>query len=228
MLEDLDFADDIALMSSTKNHLQSKTNKTGNQLGKSRDEANANATKDGGSTSDVRKRIAMANGSFRRLDSIWKATNIGRKTKVSILKSLVLSYLLYGCETWKLTLTEERRKDTFQTKCLRRILKIRWQQHILNKTVLEMAEVDNISDEVRRRRWNWTGHILRKNPKDDCAVSLGWTLKGRRKRGRPKTTWRRMEEVERNLADWSSWNTARRAASDRKQCKENVKALCAS
>ena len=30
----------------------------------------ANVTKDGGSTADVRKRIAMASGSFRRLDSI--------------------------------------------------------------------------------------------------------------------------------------------------------------
>jgi len=34
----------------------------------------ANVTKDGGSTADARKRIAMASGSFRRLDSIWKAT----------------------------------------------------------------------------------------------------------------------------------------------------------
>jgi len=37
-----------------------------------------------------------------------------------------------------------------------------------------------------------------------------------------------MVEVERNHAGWSSWNTARHAASDRKQWKENVKALCAS
>jgi len=105
-----------------------------------------------------------------------------------------------------------------------RILKIRWQQQIPNKTVLEMAEVDNISDEVRRRRWNWIGHILR----NDCAVSLGWTPEGRRKRGRLKTTWRRMVEVKRNHADWSSWNMASHAASDRKQWKENVKALCVS
>jgi len=72
--------------------------------------------------------------------------------------------------------------DTFQTKYLRMILKIKWQQHIPNKTVLEMAEVDNVSDKLRRRRWSWIRHILRKDPKDDCAVSLGWTPEGRRKR----------------------------------------------
>ena len=79
------------------------------------DSLGANATKDGESTADVRKRITSA--SFRRLEIIWKATDIGRRTKVSLFKILVLSVLLYGCETWKLTKTEDRRIDTFQTKC---------------------------------------------------------------------------------------------------------------
>lgn len=50
-----------------------------------------------------------------------------------------------------------------------------------------MAETTNISREIRRRRWNWIGNILRKNPADDCAVALGWRPEGRRKRGRPMT-----------------------------------------
>lgn len=91
-----------------------------------------------------------------------------------------------------------------------------------------MAEAENISCEVRRRRWNWIGHVLRKDPTDDCAVALGWTPEGRRKRSQPKTTWRRMVEVERNNAGCSSWNAARRAASDRHIWKDNVQALRAS
>jgi hypothetical protein len=72
--------------------------------------------------------------------------------------------------------TEEKKIDPFQTKCLRRILKIRWQQRIPNLTVLEMAETHYISEEIRRRRWNWIGHILRKKkPADDRAVALGWS-----------------------------------------------------
>lgn len=72
---------------------------------------------------DTRKRIAMAGTSFRRLDNIWKAMDIHvrRKTKISLFKSLVLSVLLHGCETWKLTKTEEKRIDTFQTKSLKRM-----------------------------------------------------------------------------------------------------------
>ena len=92
---------------------------------------------------------------------------------------------------------EEEKLDIFQTKCLRRIFKIRWQQHVSNATVLELAGAGKISEEVRRKRWNWIGHVLRKEPTNDCAVALGWTPEGRRKSGRPKTTWRRMVEVER-------------------------------
>lgn len=89
-----------------------------------------------------------------------------------------------------------------------------------------MAETANISGEIRRGD-DWIGHILRKDPADDWAMALGWTPEGRRKRGRLKTTWRRMVEVERNKAVLNSWNTARREASDRNMWKSNVQALCA-
>ncbi|XP_062566517.1 uncharacterized protein LOC134228832 [Saccostrea cucullata] len=60
------------------------------------------------------------------------------------------------------------------------------QQQLQDKTVLEMADVESISVEVMRRRWNWIGHVLRKDLTDDCVVALWWTPEGRGKRGRPK------------------------------------------
>ena len=261
ILEDLDFADDIALLSSAIKHLQLKTTKLEENAAKvglklnakkckvmktnSKNEdklkvgdneveevesftyLGANVTKDGGGTADVKRRIALASAQFKRLSNIWQAGDISRKTKSSLFKCLVLSVLLYGSETWKLTKGEEEKLDTFQNKCLRRIFKIRWQQHVSNKTVLEMAEAEKISEEVRRRRWNWIGHVLRKEKTDDCAVALGWTPEGRRKRGRPKTTWRRMVELERNSAGWNTWNSARHAAANRPQWRNDVRALCA-
>ena len=188
----------------------------------------ANVTKDGGGTVDLKKRIGLAHMQMKRLARIWNASDISRKTKVSLFKSLVLSVLLYGCETWKLTQGEERKLDTFQTRCLRRIFKIRWQQHVSNEKVLELADAGTISKEVRRRRWTWIGHIMRKGRDDDCVVALGWTPEGRRKRGRPKTTWRRMVETERNNAGWKTWHDVRQAAADRSNWRKDVQALCAS
>jgi len=79
-------------------------------------------------------------------------------------------------------------KSTFSKTGLRRVLKIRWQDRITNKEVLQMAEMENLSDDVRRRRWKFIAHIIRKEPNNDCRIALTWTLEGRRKRGRPKTT----------------------------------------
>jgi len=50
---------------------------------------------------------------------------------------------------------------------------------------------------------------------------------GRRRPGRPKTTWRRMVEDERQVAGWQSWMAVRALAANQRRWKENVKASCA-
>ena len=39
----------------------------------------------------------------------------------------------------------------------------------------EMAEINEISCEVQRRRWNWLGHELRREGVNNCFMVLGWT-----------------------------------------------------
>ena len=99
-----------------------------------------------------------------------------------------------------------------------------------NKRIVEMAEINDISCEVRRRRWNWLGQVLRRDGVNDCFTALGWTPEGRRATGRPKTTWRRTAEKERNMAGWKSWNQSwnvAKAAADNRECwAGNLSALC--
>ena len=92
----------------------------------------------------------------------------------------------------------KKKLDTFQTKRLKIMFRIRWQKHyVQNKKVLEITRAYPICEEVRRRRWSWTGDVLRKEVNNDCAVALAWKPEGKRNRGRPKTTWRRTVEKER-------------------------------
>jgi len=44
-----------------------------------------------------------------------------KNLKIKIYRYIILSVLLYGCETWSLTLTEERRLRVFENRVLRRI-----------------------------------------------------------------------------------------------------------
>ena len=158
---------------------------------------------------------------------IWGTSEIDRKTKVQLFKTIVRSVLMDSCETWKLTKREAKKLDAFQYKCMKRVLRIRWPQTISHQQIQEITGMNRTSDEIRRRRWNWIGHIMRRDREEHCVTALEWRPEGRRRPGRPKTTWRRMAEDERRTAGWQSWVTVRALAADRGGWKENVKALCA-
>ncbi|XP_071136490.1 uncharacterized protein [Mytilus edulis] len=133
--------------------------------------------KEEGGSCDIKNRIQKARGTFHRLRNIWYDRGIGRKTNIHQYKSLVRPVLLYGCKTWKLTNIEEKKLNTVEHQCIRKILKIRWQSKTLNKTVNEIANTRNISCEVRKRRWTWIGHILRRERDNNSYVALQGHLK---------------------------------------------------
>ena len=262
ILDDLDFADDIALLASTKQHLQNKTDKLVEEAAKTGLKINthkskvmrfnarnhdgievngnkiddvdsftylgAKMTKEGGGKEDIDNRLAKARAAFNRLKRIWQTTSISQKTKLKLYKTLVRPVLLYGSETWKMNVNDNRRINVFESRCLRRILRIRWEDRITNDTVIERAGVDKLSTEIKRRRWKFIGHVLRKSQDKDCAIALSWQPEGKRKVGRPKTTWRRTVVKEREDAGWKSWSEARVTATDRTKWRSKIEALCAS
>ena len=76
---------------------------------------------------------------------------------------------MYGCETWKMNEGDAEKINVFQNQFLRRIMKIKWHDKISNRELLERANMKRLSDEVRRRRWRFIGHILRQQPDNDCV-----------------------------------------------------------
>ena len=54
-----------------------------------------------------------------------------------------------------------------------RILRIRSQQKMTNIRMPGKAEINDKSCEVQRSRWNWIGHILRREGKNDCLTVVG-------------------------------------------------------
>jgi len=184
-------------------------------------------SKDDGGTEDIKNRLRKARGAFQNLTKIWNTRSIGKKTKINLFKTLVRSVLLCGCETWKMTKCEEKKLDAFQSKCLRRVLRIRWPTRVSNKEIMDRASVSRINDKITRRRWTWIKHVLCGDKSSDCMVALGWQPAGKRAVGRPKTTWRWTVEAERRKAGWRGWGTARAAAKDSEVWRENVTVLCA-
>ena len=71
----------------------------------------------------------------------------------------------------------------------------------------------------------WLGHVLRKPSEIMRKVALRWTPEGKRKRRRPKTTWRRTIENEIKERGYT-WGTIERKANNR-EWRKLVLALCA-
>ena len=70
---------------------------------------------------------------------------------------------------------------------------------------------------------DWTFRtFLRKEVNNDCAVALGWKPEEKKNRGRPKTTWRRTVEKERDRQGWNTWAIARLGVNNRQQWREDV------
>ncbi|PFX23506.1 Retrovirus-related Pol polyprotein from type-2 retrotransposable element R2DM [Stylophora pistillata] len=224
-LEDLEFADDIALVSSNNQQMQDKTarltansiklglhpnvsktkvmkvNCTNNRPVKVRDTILEEVTSfvylgsvvsiDGGSDEDIKVRINKARVAFNMLRKVWSSHVISRRTKFRIFNTNVKAVLLYGSETWRTTNQTSQKLQTFVNKCLRRILKISWTDRVTNEMLWELAGEEPIITQISKRKWRWIGHILRKPANNITRQALRWNPQGKRKRGRPRNSWRR-------------------------------------
>ena len=80
------------------------------------------------------------------------ASQLRKSTKIRIFKSIVIAVLLYGCKSWRMTKGDEAKLDTLWHNCLRRLLKIHWRLQVSNEEVHKRANMETISEQVKRRR----------------------------------------------------------------------------
>ena len=260
-LDDLDFADDLALLSHKQRQMQDKSstletesaptglgihsgktklltvNITGNTEiilgGKVLEEVDCFVylgsiiDKQGGTDNDVKARISKARTAFLMLAKIWSSREYSIQTKIRLFNSNVKSVLLYGSETWRVTKKMMKKIQTFVNKCLRRILRIYWQQHITNQELWERAQQAPIEEEILKRKWRWIGHTLRKPSASTTRQALTWNPQGKRNRGRPKNTWQRDTLAEAKQMGFS-WKELEKLAKNRIRWRSFVDGLCAS
>jgi hypothetical protein len=70
----------------------------------------------------------------------------------------------YGAETWTLSAVDQKQLESFGMWCWRRMEKISWTDRVRNEDVLLIVKGQrNILHEIRKRKANWIGHILRRN-----------------------------------------------------------------
>ena len=73
----------------------------------------------------------------------------------------MLPTLLYACETWTVYQRHAKRLNHFHTSCLRKLLKIKWPDRILDTEVLKRAGMQSVHTLLKLAQLRWTGHVTR-------------------------------------------------------------------
>jgi hypothetical protein len=91
---------------------------------------------------------------------------ISKNLKIKIYKTVISPLVLYGCETWSLTLGDEHRLRVFENRVLRKISGPKreedgsWRK-LHNDELHNLYSSPNIVRVIKSRRMRWPGHVTR-------------------------------------------------------------------
>jgi len=115
--------------------------------------------------------------------------------RIRIYKTIILSVVLYGCETWSLILREEHRLRVFENSVLRRIFgpkrdEVTWEWRKLHNAELnDLYSSPNVIQVIKSRRMRWAEHVARMGDRRGVYRVLMGKPEGKRPFGIPRRRW---------------------------------------
>jgi hypothetical protein len=79
---------------------------------------------------EIKSRLNLGYACYHLVHSLLSSLLLSRNVKVKVYKTIIMQVVLYGCETWSLTLREEHRLRVFENRVLRRIFGPKWDEVI--------------------------------------------------------------------------------------------------
>ena len=123
------------------------------------------------------------------LDSILKSRDITLPTKVQLIKAMVFSVVMCGCESWTVKKAEHRRIDAFELWCWRRLLKVPWTARTSNQSTLkEISPWCSLEGLMLKLKLQHFGHLIQRTDTLEKTLMLG-KIEGRRRRGQQRMRW---------------------------------------
>ena len=109
-----------------------------------------------------------------KLDSILKSRDITLPTKVCLVKALVFSVVMYGCESWTIKKAECQRIDAFELWCWRRLLRVPWTARRSNQSILkEISPEYSLEGLMLKLKLQYFGHLMQRTDSFEKTLMLG-------------------------------------------------------
>ena len=242
----LQFADDLSAITSSKLSADQIKLETSNKLSKpwnleiNKDKTESieiNNTKNNdwqnckylgsylGTEKDITHRKQLVMVTFHKYKSKLKSKKIALNTRLKMFKIYIASVFLYNSEIWTLTKKLENVIDVFQRRMLKIILNIKYPEIISNEKLYEKTNEIPWSEVVRKRRLRWTGHMLRLPDETPVMKAFEESNKYSKTLKKNKKTWKKVVnddliKIDKTLS-LTGANT-RNLAKERDQWRERV------
>jgi len=162
---------------------------------------------------EIKSRLRPGNACYHSMQNLLSSRLLSKNLKMKIYRTLILPVVLYGCETWSLTLREKRKLWVFENTVLRRIFGPRsnevtgeWRR-LHNEELNDLYSSPNIVRVIKSRRMRWAGHVARMGEEKGVYRVFVGKPEGRRPLGRPRRRWvdnirMDLQEVGCGYMDW--------------------------
>jgi len=162
---------------------------------------------------EIKSNLKLGNACYHSVQNILSSRLLSKNLKIKIHRTIILPVVLYGCETWLLTLKEERRLRVFENRVLKRVFGPKrdevigeWRK-LHNEELNDLYSLPNIVRVVKTRRMKWARHVARMGEDRGVHRVLMGKPEGKRPLGRPRRRWEDnikmdLQEVGRGRGDW--------------------------
>ena len=132
---------------------------------------------------EIKRRVLLGRKVMTKLDSILKSRDITLPTKVRLVKAVVSTVVMYGCESRTVKKAECQRIDAFDLWCWRRLLRVPWTARRSNQSILkEISPRCSLERLMLKVKLQCFGHLMQRADSFEQTLMLGG-IGGRRRRG---------------------------------------------
>jgi hypothetical protein len=156
----------------------------------------------------MKRRLNSGNACYHSVQNLLSSRLLSETLKIGLYKTIILPVVLYGCETWSLTLREEHRLRVFENKVLRRIFALKrdevtgeWRK-LHNEELHDLYSLPSIIRTIESRRMRWRGHVARMGGGDEEHLLVG-KPEGNRPLGRRR--WLDVIRIDLGELGWVMW-----------------------
>ena len=146
-------------------------------------------TADGDCSHEIKRHLLLGRKAMTNLDNIFKSRDTTLPTKVRLVKAMIFSVVMYGCESWTIKKTECWRIDDFEWWWWRILLRVPWTVGKSNQSILNKISPEySLKGLMLKLKLQYFGHLMQRTDSLEMTLMLG-KIEGGRRRGWQRMRW---------------------------------------